>query len=118
MHENYLAEVEARVSKTTPSPWYPIMTDDRLFMTAKYVGLDLRGKLNSTGLYVDEEPDQILIDEKVDSERLIATTCLQSPRVVWQDDGGANAVFIARARDDVPALISEIRRLNKLLTEK
>lgn len=55
-----------------------------------------------------------------DHRDIVAATLVQQPRYVdiaderWDE----NAAFIASARQDIPRLISEIRRLHRLLEDK
>ena len=115
MTDEQLEAIEARARNTTPGPWYPILTDDEHSMSATYVGLDPHGSLNGE-LYIDHgRRMQYLAEGEIDSERVVAITCLQQPRLVFQDECDANAIFIAHARSDILALIEEIRRLRPLI---
>ncbi|WP_027480686.1 hypothetical protein [Deinococcus pimensis] len=114
MTDEQLEAIEARARKTTPGQWYPILTDDEHYMSATYVGLDPRGLLEGE-LYVDDGRDVTLLAEgQIDDERVVAITCLQKPRLVYQDECDGNAIFIAHAREDVLTLVQEVRRLRKL----
>ncbi|WP_189093077.1 hypothetical protein [Deinococcus ruber] len=52
-----------------------------------------------------------MVEGNIDDEQVIAITCLQSLQLAYQDASDENALFIAHAREDVPALLAEIRRL-------
>jgi hypothetical protein len=103
MTDEELAEIERRVAEATPGPWYVRQLDDVHAMSL--VGIST---LPDTGLG-ERWPDW-------DCTELVAATLVQEPRYVGRDDGSwdANASFIAHARDDVPRLIAEVRRLRSL----
>ncbi|GGR31889.1 hypothetical protein GCM10008957_48190 [Deinococcus ruber] len=54
---------------------------------------------------------RFMVEGNIDDEQVIAITCLQSLQLAYQDASDENALFIAHAREDVPALLAEIRRL-------
>lgn len=119
MTDAELAAISERVERATPGPWYPIVTDDELYQGAVYVGREARGKLSEVGLYVDDgRGKKLLVEGEIDDESVIAITCLQFPRLAYQDACDDNALFIAHARDDIPRLLAEVRRLRALLAQQ
>ncbi len=93
MTEEQLREIEARAAAATPGPWHPLPSHASAFENP------VTGELVSTVVALavcDTDGDPV-------------------------QNGGAegtpNAVFIAHAREDVPALIAEVRRLMKALEE-
>lgn len=116
MTEEELKAIEARVQAATPGPWYAIHTDDEAFQTATYVGLDPRGTLVGPREYSDgTRHKKRIMEGGVSYERVVAITCLQMPLLTLLDESEENTRFVAHAREDIPALIAEIRRLNGLL---
>lgn len=119
MTDEHLTAIAERVHRTTPGPWFPVVTDDELYQGAVYVGLQARGKQNENGLYVDGgRGRKLLVEGTVDDESVVAITCLQYPRLAYQEAGDDNALFIAHAREDVPALLAEVHRLRELLSRE
>lgn len=130
MTEEELQAIEARANAATPGPWYAIATDDEHFQSAAYVGLEKRGKLGE-GLLIEETGELLgaglyndggrrkkrLMPGGVDPETVIAITTLQYPRLADLENHSENALFIAYARDDVPALVSEVRRLRRIVND-
>lgn len=119
MDERRLREIEQRANAATPGPWHPRHTDDEAFMNAYYVGLDPAPEgrpypMHDTrcGLSAGDEDQE-------PSNRVVAITLLQAPRLVDVGDGETldgclweeNADFIAHSRADVPDLVAEVRRL-------
>ncbi|MGC0317060.1 hypothetical protein [Kitasatospora acidiphila] len=102
-----LADIQERADAATPGPWYVRQLDDEFAMSLVAVST-----VADTGLG-ERWPD-------FDHHHVVAATLVQQPRYVdiaderWDE----NAIFIASARQDVPRLISEIRRLHRLLEEK
>jgi hypothetical protein len=106
MTDDELAEIDERTTAATPGPWYVRFLDD------------------------DHAANLIAVSTKPDTGRgerwpdflhgeMIAATLVQFPsRYIdcvderWDE----NAAFIAHAREDVPRLITEIRRLRSLLS--
>ncbi|MEU9276020.1 hypothetical protein AB0D87_31405 [Streptomyces sp. NPDC048342] len=99
-----LAEIEAMCAVATPGPWFVRNLDDSHAMNLRAVST-----VADTGRG-ERWPD-------FDHGELIAATLVQEPRYVdcaderWDE----NAAFIAMARDAVPRLVEEVRRLRKLL---
>ncbi|MDK2011134.1 MULTISPECIES: hypothetical protein [unclassified Deinococcus] len=119
MTDAELAAISERVQRATPGPWYPIVTDDERYQGAVYVGLQAHGKLSEVGLYVDGgRGKKLLVEGAIDDESVVAITCLQFPRLAYQDACDDNALFIAHARDDMPRLLAEVRRLRALLAQQ
>ncbi|MFK0173607.1 hypothetical protein ACIQU5_32975 [Streptomyces sp. NPDC090306] len=99
-----LADMEELVAVTTPGPWHVRLLDDDWAM-----GLVAVSTLPDTG-QGERWPH-------FDHGRIVAATLVQQPRYVdvaderWDE----NAQFIANAREDVPRLVAEVRRLRRLL---
>ncbi|MVN85187.1 hypothetical protein GO986_00185 [Deinococcus sp. HMF7620] len=119
MTDEELTAIADRIHRTTPGPWFPVVTDDQLYQGAVYVGLQARGKLSDVGLYLDDgRGRRLLVEGDIDDESVVAITCLQYPRLAYQDACDDNAIFIAHAREDVPALLAEVHRLRALLSSE
>ncbi|MEV5955886.1 hypothetical protein AB0M11_19295 [Streptomyces sp. NPDC051987] len=99
-----LDEIEAMCAVATPGPWFVRHLDDRHAMNLLAVST-----VADTGRG-ERWP-------RFDHGELIAATLVQEPRYVdcaderWDE----NAAFIAMARDAVPRLVKEVRRLRQLL---
>ncbi|WP_316778985.1 hypothetical protein [Streptomyces sasae] len=99
-----LDEIEALCTAATPGPWFVRNLDDSHAMNLLAVST-----VADTGRG-ERWPD-------FDHGELIAATLVQEPRYVdcaderWDE----NAAFIAMARDAVPRLVEEVRRLRKFL---
>lgn len=109
--EQRLREIEERVSKATPGPWYAHNPDDDYSANVFLVAI------------TPEEPNPWW-DGPSESQKVVAITLTQFPRLASVADGRweENAGFIAHAREDVPWLLSllrereeENRRLRALL---
>ncbi|MER5280958.1 hypothetical protein ABT025_35220 [Streptomyces sp. NPDC002809] len=104
MTDEELADIEELVEFTTPGPWYVRMLDDDWAM-----GLVAVSTVPDTGRG-ERWPG-------FDHQQIVAATLVQQPRYVdvaderWDE----NARFIANARQDIPRLIAEIRRLRAAL---
>lgn len=112
-----LLEIEKRCSAATPGPWYPRATDDEVFSNALYVGLR-PGEPDIDSLHHDNRPGLFPGHKRQEPpENVVAITLLQHPLLAEVGDGlwDENTLFIAHARDDVPRLIAEIRRLKAVL---
>lgn len=98
-----LEAVEARVDAATPGPWYAVHTDDTAYMNAHYVGTQDRGAFHDNVVGMDGSR----------AGETVAITLLQAPDLAAHDgeQWRENTDFIAHARQDVPALIAEVRRL-------
>lgn len=104
--DDELAEIEARAGAATPGPWYAHATDDEVFSNARYVSVQPGEFRHDNKRGMDSQSD-----ERADSEKVIAITLLQSPRLAECNECDENTLFIAHARSDIPRLIAEIRRL-------
>lgn len=95
-----LNEIERRAAAATPGPWFVRQLDDDHAMSLVAVGTT-----PDTG-QGERWPE-------FDSRDIVAATLVQQPRYVEVADQlwDENAEFIAHARDDVPRLLTEIRRL-------
>lgn len=102
-----LADIEELVAATTPGPWHVRVLDDDWAM-----GLVAVSTLPDTG-HGERWPH-------FDHGQIVAATLVQQPRYIdvaderWDE----NAQFIANARQDVPRLVAEIRRLRRLLDDR
>ncbi|MBK3566108.1 hypothetical protein [Streptomyces sp. MBT62] len=96
--------IEELCSAATPGPWFVRSLDDDYAMSLVAVST-----AEDTGLG-ERWPE-------FDHGELIAATLVQQPRYVDCADGrwDENAAFIAMARQAVPQLVAEIRRLRALL---
>lgn len=105
-HEE-LAGIEGRVEATTPGPWYVRILDDDYAM-----GLVAVSTVPDTGLG-ERWPE-------FGHDQIVAATLVQQPRYVDVEDGrwDENARFIANARQDIPRLLAEVRRLRRLLEDR
>ena len=98
-----LSEIEERARAATPGPWHVRQLDDDFAMS-----------LVAIGTVPDTGASERWQD--FDHRHIVAATLVQQPRYVdvaderWDE----NANFIANARQDVPRLIAEIRRLRRL----
>ena len=98
--DDWLAAAEARALAATPGPWHVRYLDDEQAMNLVAVST-----VPDTGL--DERWPEF------DHGQVVATTLVQHPRYadVADQRWDENAAFIAHAREDIPALIAEVRRL-------
>ncbi|MEU8218274.1 hypothetical protein AB0C47_21225 [Micromonospora taraxaci] len=105
MTEQELAEIEEIANAATPGPWYVRQLDDDFAMSLVAVST-----IPDTGLG-ERWPD-------FDHHEIVAATLVQQPRYVDVTDErwDENAQFIASARQNIPRLIAEVRRLRHLLT--
>ncbi|TKK78763.1 hypothetical protein FDA94_37135 [Herbidospora galbida] len=106
MTDEELAAIEELVDATTPGPWYVRDLDDEYAMCLVAVGTT-----PATGRG-ERRPH-------FDHHEIVAATLVQQPRYADVADGrwDENALFIAEARQHVPRLIAEVRRLRRLLAE-
>ncbi|WP_150136107.1 hypothetical protein [Streptomyces hyaluromycini] len=99
-----LDEIEEMCAMATPGPWFVRDLDDSYAMNLRAVST-----VADTGRH-ERWPD-------FDHGELIAATLVQEPRYVdcaderWDE----NAAFIAMAREAVPRLVKEVKRLRQLL---
>jgi hypothetical protein len=104
MTEQELAEIGDLADAATPGPWYVRHLDDDYAMNL---------------VAVSTTPDSGRNERwpGFDHHEIVAATLVQQPRYVdvaderWDE----NAHFIADARQSVPRLIAEVRRLRHLL---
>lgn len=96
-----LAEIRQRCEAATPGPWYPKATDDACCMNARYVSL-VPGEWR--------HDDGRGMAEPADYASVVAITLLQSPRLACVSDErwDENTLFIAHAREDLPALLEVV----------
>ncbi|MYW03037.1 hypothetical protein [Streptomyces sp. SID3343] len=104
LSEEELQLIEERAGSATPGPWFVRDLDDRENMSLTAVST-----MPGTGF-----------DEKwpnFNSDDMVALTLVQDPEYATTRDElwDQNADFIACARQDIPRLISEVRRLRSLL---
>jgi hypothetical protein len=101
--DDELAEVDELVSAATPGPWHVRSLDDEWAMNLVTIST-----VPETGR--QERWPQF------DSGEMVAATLVQHPRYIdiadqrWDE----NAQFIAQARDLIPRLTEEIRRLRRI----
>ncbi|WP_329089577.1 hypothetical protein [Streptosporangium sp. NBC_01469] len=102
-----LAAIEELAEAATPGPWFIRHLDDEVAMSLVAIST-----VPDTG-HGERWPD-------FDHHEIVAATLIQHPRYVGVADGrwDENAQFIANARQDIPRLIAEIKRLRQLLTPK
>ncbi|WP_328873151.1 hypothetical protein OHT76_25300 [Streptomyces sp. NBC_00287] len=100
-----LDEIEALCSAATPGPWYVRHLDDDQAM-------------NLVAVSTTEDTGRGERWPEFDHAELIAATLVQHPRYVDCADErwDVNAAFIAMARETVPQLVSEVRRLRGMLS--
>ncbi|MBQ1025468.1 hypothetical protein [Micromonospora sp. C95] len=104
MTDQELAEIEDLANAATPGPWYVRQLDDDFAMSLVAISTS-----PDTG-FGERWPD-------FDHHEIVAATLVQQPRYVdvaderWDE----NAQLIASARQNIPRLITEIRRLRRLL---
>jgi hypothetical protein len=111
MTDAELAAIESRANAAMPGPWYARDADDDHCARAQFVGTRRtrvrvkRGERGAgmelaAGLPGQEPPDTV-----------VAITFLQYPGLAECNQHDENTEFIAHAREDVPRLVAEIRRL-------
>jgi hypothetical protein len=107
MREGELEEIEELCSVATPAPWFVRTLDDDSAMNLVAVST-----VPDTGA-AERWPN-------FDHREIIAATLIQHPRYVDSGDErwDENAAFIAMAREMVPRLVDEVRRLRGLLAAK
>ncbi|MFJ4920030.1 hypothetical protein [Streptomyces sp. NPDC088725] len=99
-----LDEIEEACSAATPGPWFVRNVDDDYAM-------------NLVAVSTVEDTGRGERWPAFDHGEMIAATLVQHPRYVDCADGlwDENAAFIAMARDAVPRLVEEVKRLRRLL---
>lgn len=105
--ERELEEMEELCAAATPGPWFVRSLDDDYAMNL---------------VAISTVPDTGRGERwpRFDSGEVVAATLIQHPRYVDCSDGRweENAIFIASARDMVPRLVAEVRRLRALLDDE
>ncbi|MEU3341099.1 hypothetical protein [Streptomyces sp. NPDC006668] len=107
MHQDELEEIEELCSAATPGPWFVRTLDDDSAMNLVAVST-----VRDTGR-AERWPH-------FDHREIVAATLVQHPRYVDSGDEcwDENAAFIAMAREAVPRLVGEVRRLRALLANE
>ncbi|GGR04078.1 hypothetical protein [Streptomyces netropsis] len=107
MREDELEEIEELCSAATPGPWFVRTLDDSHAMNLVAVST-----APDSG-HAERWPD-------FDHREIIAATLVQYPRYVDSGDErwDENAAFIAMAREAIPRLVEEIRRLRNVSADK
>ncbi|TRV82105.1 hypothetical protein FKN01_02225 [Streptomyces sp. 130] len=104
LSDGELDELEELAQAATPGPWFVRCLDDEHAMNL---------------IAVSTTPDTGLGDRwpNFDYREIVAATLVQQPRYVDAADErwDENAQFIATAREAVPCLVAEIRRLRRQL---
>ncbi|MFJ5984523.1 hypothetical protein [Lentzea sp. NPDC092896] len=102
--ERELGYIEERANSATPGPWFVRQLNDNRFMT-----------LVAVSTIPDSESSGV--ENALEGEKNVALTLVQDPQyaAVSDDLWDENATFIANAREDVPRLVAEIRRLRSLV---
>lgn len=106
MDEEELQEIEELCSAATPGPWFVRILDDDSAM-------------NLVAVSTTPGDDRARRWPEFDHGEIVAATLVQHPRYVdcgderWDE----NAAFIAMAREAVPRLTAEIRRLRAALSD-
>jgi hypothetical protein len=101
-----LAEIDDLLDSATPGPWYVRLLDDDFSMNI--VAVSTVSGEGAPGSFPDFNRSEI-----------VAATLVQHPGYVNIEDGrwDENANFIAVARDLVPQLLAEVRRLRKIVSD-
>jgi hypothetical protein len=99
LSDERLAEIEQRCAAATPGPW-AVDLDRPFTLGGDTVSVDA---MTGDGLCVEREVCSCVLD---------TDGWPDGPE--WLEDA-ANARFLAHAREDVPALLAEVRRLRALL---
>nr|WP_063818120.1 hypothetical protein [Herbidospora sakaeratensis] len=106
MTDEELAAIEELVEASTPGPWHVRLLHDDWAMSL---------------VAVSTTPDTGRGERRPEfgHHEIVAATLIQQPRYADVADGrwDENARFIAEARQHVPQLIAEVRRLRRLLAE-
>ncbi|MFQ6197407.1 hypothetical protein [Streptomyces sp. NPDC000405] len=107
MREEELEEIEEICSAATPGPWFVRTLDDDQAMNLIAVSTT-----PDTG-HAERWPG-------FDHREIVAATLVQHPRYVDSQDErwDENAAFITMARENIPRLVAEIRRLRALLKDE
>jgi hypothetical protein len=100
-----LDAIERRAKGASPGPWHVRLLDD-----------DYAAGLVAVSTVSDDPADAGPRWPEFDAGTIVAATLIQNPcRYVDVDDQrwDENATFIAHARDDIPRLVAEVRRLRQ-----
>ncbi|MFF4838781.1 hypothetical protein [Streptomyces collinus] len=99
-----LDEIEEMCSAATPGPWFVRNLDDDRAMSLVAVSTKMETGRGERWPHFDHQ-------------EMVAATLVQHPRYVDCVDGrwDENAAFIAMAREAVPKLVEEVKRLRELL---
>ena len=105
--EEELTSIAVDAEAATPGPWFVRLLDD-----------DRSMNLTAVSTVPGTDWDSCWPD--FSHGEIIAATLVQHPRYVESADGrwDENAAFIAMARDAVPRLVAEVRRLRSLLHDR
>ncbi|MGW5325692.1 hypothetical protein [Streptomyces sp. NPDC004014] len=100
-----LGEIEEVSAAATPGPWFVRQLDDEYAM-------------NLVAISTVADTGQGAKWPNFDHREMIAATLVQHPRYVDCADSrwDENAAFIAMAREAVPQLVEEVKRLRQLLS--
>jgi len=109
MTEEELSEIELRASRATKGPWVRLPVKSKYYYTRVLIGV---GELHVVGIAPEGHVPVPSHDEISMLGEGDEIDCMD--HVQTQNDWD-NAEFIARSRDDVPALIAEIKRLRSLI---
>lgn len=117
-----LAELERLEQAATAGPWYPHATDDEVFMNARYVSTEpgptvRRVKLPDGEHVIDvgkwtHDGAQGMADgneDQAQSDKVVAVTLLQAPRLADPDQCDENTELIAVLRNAAPRLLADLR---------
>ncbi len=107
MRDDELDEIWELCAAATPGPWFVRMLDDDHAM-------------NLVAVSVVEDDGRGARWPDFDHREIVAATLVQQPRYVDSGDErwDENVAFIATARDAVPHLVAEVRRLRALLADR
>jgi hypothetical protein len=103
MTDQELLEIQERADEATPGPWFVRHLDD-----------DYAANLMAVSTTFDEPVESGPRWPGFSAGDIVAGVLIQNPiRYVDIDDGkwDDNAAFIAHAREDIPRLVEEVRRL-------
>ncbi|WP_345483283.1 hypothetical protein, partial [Actinopolymorpha pittospori] len=103
-----LTAIEELAEAATPGPWFVRALDDDLAMNLVAIST-----VPDSG-HGERWPD-------FDHREIVAATLVQGPHRyvdVADECWDENALFIANARQDIPRLIAEIKRLRRLLASR
>ena len=102
--EDELDAIQRRTDAATPGPWHLRYLDDEYAANLVAVSTDSENDLQGAA---PRWPD-------FDAGTIVAATLVQSPHRyvdIADERWDENAAFIAHARQDIPRLVAEVRRL-------